>query len=154
MIATDAKTVKTTIRIMDDFAIVPSSKGTSCYHVSIENGISVHCTCPDHARRSRACKHMDAVDSALRGQAPRAAFGRDTYEVALVTKPASRKAAKPAKGGALAQVEVEVERLAQEERLEACGTQLTQEDWELARAEDEASDALLNAHDEDSLYYW
>jgi len=151
MIATDAKTVKTTIRILDDYAIVPSSKGDACYHVAIEDGLSVHCTCPDHARRSRVCKHMDAVDAALSGRAPRAAHGRDTYEVALVVKPASRKTSK---GGALAKIEAEVERLAQEERVEACGTQLTQEDWELARAEDEASDAKLDAHDEDSLYYW
>jgi hypothetical protein len=151
MIATPAAQVKTTIRILDDYAIVPSSKGDACYHVAIEDGLSVHCTCPDHARRSRVCKHMDAVDSALSGRAPRAAHGRDTYEVALVVKPASRKTSK---GGALARVEAEVGRLAQEERVEACGTALTQEDWELARAEDEASDAKLDAHDEDSLYYW
>ena len=151
MIATDAAQVKTTIRILDDYAIVPSSKGVACYHVAIEDGLSVHCTCPDHARRSRVCKHMTAVDDALSGRAPRAPFGRDAYEVALVVKPASRKTSK---GGALAKVEAEVARLAQEERVEACGTALTQEEWELSRAEDEASDAKLDAHDEDSLYYW
>lgn len=145
----EAKEVKTMIRILDDYAIVPSSNGRDCYHVAIEDGLSVHCTCPDHARRSRVCKHMTAVDSALRGEAAR--VRRDCYEVTLTPKPASRKTTT---GGAVAKVEAEVAQLAQEERVEACGTQISREDWELARAEDEASDAKLNGHDEDSLYYW
>ena len=164
MMTTQAPAVKTMIRILDDYAIVPSSKGSACYHVAIEDGLAVHCTCPDHARRSRVCKHMDAVDQALRGQVPRAAFGRGTYEVALTPKPAPRKVA--AVGGAMARVEAEVSRLASEVRSTAAAAQTPEEreelrevmegdrmEAELARAEsevDEATDA-----DWDAYYcYW
>jgi hypothetical protein len=104
----EAKEVKTMIRILDDYAIVPSSDGRDCYHVAIEDGLSVHCTCPDHARRSRVCKHMTAVDSALRGEAAR--VRRDCYEVTRTPKPASRKTTT---GGTVAKVEAEVAQLAQ-----------------------------------------
>lgn len=84
--------VKTMIRLLDDHAIVPSSTGRGCYHVSFEDGVSVHCTCPDHARRSRVCKHMDAVDRALRGEAEKGK-GRDTYHVELAPKAAPKRSA-------------------------------------------------------------
>lgn len=87
-----AAPVKTMIRLLDDHAIVPSSTGKGCYHVAFEDGVSVHCTCPDHARRSRVCKHMTAVDAALSGQAERGK-GRDTYHVELTPKTAPRRSA-------------------------------------------------------------
>ena len=87
-----AAPVKTMIRLLDDHAIVPSSTGKGCYHVAFENGVSVHCTCTDHARRSRVCKHMTAVDAALSGQAERGK-GRDTYHVELTPKTAPRRSA-------------------------------------------------------------
>lgn len=87
-----AAPVKTMIRLLDDHAIVPSSTGKGCYHVAFEDGVSVHCTCPDHARRSRVCKHMTAVDAALSGQAERGK-GRDTYHVELVAKTAPKRSA-------------------------------------------------------------
>jgi len=94
--------VKTMIRLLDDHAIVPSSTGRGCYHVSFEDGVSVHCTCPDHARRSRVCKHMDAVDRALRGEAEKGK-GRDTYHVELAPKAAPKRSALD---GARAEVEL------------------------------------------------
>ena len=84
--------VKTMIRLLDDHAIVPSSTGKGCYHVAFEDGVSVHCTCPDHARRSRVCKHMTAVDAALKGEAERGK-GRDTYHVELTPKAAPKRSA-------------------------------------------------------------
>jgi len=106
MTATQAP-VKTMLRLLDDHAIVPSSTGKGCYHVAFEGGVSVHCTCPDHQRRSRVCKHMVAVDAALRGEAERGK-GRDTYHVELTPKPAPRS-------GARAAVSAEVGRLMRED---------------------------------------
>ena len=109
-----AAPVKTMLRILDDHAIVPSSTGKGCYHVAIEDGLAVHCSCPDHARRSRTCKHMTAVDAALKGEAERGR-GRDTYHVELTPKPAPRR------GGAAGAVGAEVGRLmvAEQARAEA-----------------------------------
>jgi len=92
MMTTPTQPVKTMIRLLDDHAIVPSSTGRGCYHVAFEDGVSVHCTCPDHRRRSRVCKHMEAVDSALKGEAEKGK-GRDTYHVELAPKAAPKRSA-------------------------------------------------------------
>lgn len=84
--------VDVTFRILEDFAIVPSSTGRGCYHVAIEEGAAVHCSCPDHQRRARACKHMGLVDAALRGEAEQVK-GRDAFHGTLTPKRAPKKKA-------------------------------------------------------------
>ncbi len=88
--------VDVTFRILDDLAIVPSSMGRGCYHVNIEDGVAVHCSCPDHQRRARACKHMGVVDAALRGEAEQVK-GRDAFRATLAPKAAPRTKAKAKK---------------------------------------------------------
>jgi len=151
MIATPAQNVKAVevqIRVLDTHALVPSSKGTGCYHVDFECGISRHCSCPDHQRWGRVCKHMKAVDVVLAGRAEKVR-GRDLYRADLV--PQSRKAAP--KGGALAKIAAEVERLEVEVQSAVTDPE-TREALEIERAREEWVEAQATESDWDSLYYW
>jgi hypothetical protein len=162
----EVKAVAVNIRIMDDFALVPSASGPHCYHVAIEHGLSAHCTCPDHARRARVCKHMKAVDGVLAGRAERVG-GRDLWRADLV--PQTRTAPRAeTRGGAVGRVAQEVARLEQIERATMTPAAAAQEDAERA-AEDEAAriaDAMGDTLDRDDAtdadwdasygdpYYW
>lgn len=159
MISAPAPVVK--IRVMDDYALVPSSRGTGCYHVAFEDGVSVHCSCPDHRRRSRACKHMEAVDAILCGARP--CVGADLYACELTPKTASKarkadpKTSKPAPVmGALAKVAAEVE-LLRSEMTPAAAAALDDEERADALADalgDEARDEATDADWDASYYYW
>lgn len=162
MISAPAPVVK--IRLMDDFALVPSSKGDGCYHVSIEDGAAIHCTCPDHRRRSRTCKHMDAVDAILVGARP--CVGADLYTSELTPKTSKARKAdpKPAAApkaaapvvGALAKVAAEVE-LLRSQMTPASVAALDDEERADAMADalgDEARDEATDADWDASYYYW
>lgn len=85
-----AAPIEVQIRVLDEYAIVPSSTGRGCYHVQIENDIAAACSCPDHQRRARACKHMVAVDEVLRGEG-RQVKGRDAYHATLTPRTTKKK---------------------------------------------------------------
>jgi len=88
--------VPVTIRILDTHAIVPSATGKGCYHVQIADGIALHCSCEDHRRRNRVCKHMKATDVAIR--VSRQCYGKDTittYLTPLCAPKVAPKAAAP-----------------------------------------------------------
>lgn len=161
MISAPAPVVK--IRLMDDYALVPSSRGTGCYRVAFEDGVAVHCSCPDHARRWRTCKHMEAVDAILVGARP--CVGADLYVSELLPKTASKssKKADPKTAskaapvvGALAKVAREVE-LLRSEMTPATLAALDDEERADALADalgDEARDEATDADWDASYYYW
>lgn len=81
------------IRLLGEEAIVPSSTGKGCYRVQYENGLSTHCPCEARRRApARSCKHMLAVDVALKVSAQ--CYGKDTITTYLT--PQTRTAPKPA----------------------------------------------------------
>ena len=43
------------------------------YDVTVENGMAVSCTCPDHENRHRTCKHMREMNARIASEIARAA---------------------------------------------------------------------------------
>jgi hypothetical protein len=161
----EVKAVTVNMWFLGNIAVVPSSSQEFDYHVTMSDGVSVHCTCPDHLRRNRVCKHMKAVDVALRGEAPR--VSRDVYLGTLT--PQTRTAPRAeTRGGVAGRVAQEVARLEEIERATMTLAAAAQEDAERAAQmaaamhadamgdtldRDDATDADWDASYGDP-YYW